>query len=235
MSKHIVGAVQSSYLPWKGYFDIIQNVDTFVFYDDVQFTKSDWRSRNRVKTPNGPLWLSIPAGPSIDRLICEVELRSHDWQRKHWTSIKQSYAKAPYFKMYQKVFEDIYLGHYWRSLSELNQFIIRTIAKDILGINTQFRDSREFGLQGKRQDRLLNLLRSLGATHYVSGPSAQDYIDQKAFEEAGIHLGYHSYSGYPEYPQLYPPFEHQVSVLDLIFNTGPQAPHYIWGHRESRS
>jgi hypothetical protein len=162
-----------------------------------------------------------------------VEFTSHDWQLKHWTAIKQSYSKSPYFKAYRDKFEDIYLGQPWRSLSELNQFIIRMIATGILGIDTQFRDSREFRLEGKRQDRLLNLLNAVGATHYLSGPSARNYIDDSVFEDAGIHLEYHDYSGYPVYPQLYPPFEHQVSVLDLIFNTGPRAPYYIWGHREA--
>lgn len=232
MTAHRVAIIQSSYIPWKGYFDIIRNVDTFIFYDDVQFTRQDWRTRNRIKTANGLAWLSIPAGSRIDRLICEVELTSSEWQKKHWTSISQSYAKAPWFKSYRELFEPIYLGRKWTSLSELNQHLIQSISREILKLTTEFRDSREYEVEGSRQDRLLNLLMAAGATDYLSGPSASSYIDPAAFAEKSIGLAYQDYSSYPVYPQLHPPFEHYVSVLDLIFNTGPKAADYIWGYRD---
>lgn len=231
MTGHRVAVIQSSYIPWKGYFDIIRNVDTFVFYDDVQFTRQDWRTRNRVKTSNGSVWLSIPAGTSTDRLICEVELSSNAWQKKHWATITQSYSKAPWFKAYRELFESIYLGRQWTSLSELNQYVTRLIASEIFGLDTVFRDSREFSVEGVKQERLLNLLVCTGATEYLSGPAASNYIEPAAFAARSIKLRYQDYSNYPVYPQLHPPFEHNVSVIDLIFNTGPEAGDYIWGTR----
>lgn len=226
-----VAIIQSSYIPWKGYFDLIHSVDRFAFYDDVQFTTRDWRTRNRIKTPHGPQWLSIPVGNRRDRLICDVALEDSQWQRQHWMGIYHNYCKAPYFKVYEELFKDIYLSSRWRSLSEFNQHMAKVIATDILGVRTEFRDSREFRAEGKRQDRIISLLCQMGATHYVSGPSARSYLDAAAFSEAGIALSYHDYSGYPAYPQLHPPFEHAVSVLDLLFHVGPEACHHIWGWR----
>ena len=228
-----VAVLQSSYIPWKGYFDIIHDVDTFIFYDDVQFTYQDWRSRNRIIVNGDAHWLTVPTGSSIDRLIHEVALADPRWQKKHWRTISQSYAKAPHFQDYRGVFEDIYLGREWRNLSELNQAIVSTIGRDLLGIETEFRDSREFGAQGQKLDRLLDLLVKAGATTYVSGPSASSYIDPTRFADAGIELVYKDYRGYPEYPQNISPFRHDVSVLDLLFQTGPDAPHYVWGWRNA--
>jgi hypothetical protein len=227
-----VSVLQSNYLPWKGYFDIIYSSDLFIFYDDIQFTKNDWRNRNKIKTQTGPAWLTIPVGGDLNRLINEVTFQDQRWAKKHWKSIQQYYSRAPFFKHYQDFLEDIYLNRQWSHLSELNQYLIRHIASQFLGIKTEFRDSREFETQGKKQDRLMGLLKQVGASSYISGPSAQNYIDEKEFEQAGIQLSYISYSGYPEYPQFFPPFSHQVFILDLLFHTGPDAPRYIWGERK---
>ncbi len=227
-----VAVIQSSYIPWKGFFDIIHDVDRFIFYDDVQFTTRDWRTRNRIKTANGMHWLTIPVGTDRNRLICEVPLPTNGWERKHWASISQAYARAPYFKLYRPLIEALYMGHGCESLSAFNQHVTRTIAREALGITAEFRDSREFGASGTKLDRLLDLVKRAGATSYISGPSARDYIDPLVFADAGIELSYKSYGGYPEYPQLHPPFEHAVSVLDLLFNAGPEAPRFIWGWRD---
>jgi len=226
-----VAIVQSSYIPWKGYFDLIHAVDTFVFFDDVQFTTRDWRTRNRIKTPQGSRWLSIPVGNRRDQLICDVQIEDPSWQRKHWTNIYHSYSKAPFFKNYAEHFEHLYLNLEWRSLSDFNQSMTRMIARDLLGMTTDFRDSREFAATGRKQDRLISLLKSIGAMHYVSGPSARDYIQPESFEAEGIEVSFYDYPDYPDYPQLHSPFEHAVSVLDLLFNVGPRASHYIWGWR----
>jgi hypothetical protein len=226
-----VAILQSCYIPWKGYFDIIHDVDLFIFYDDVQYTKNDWRNRNRIKTANGVTWLSIPAGSSTDRLICEVSLSDHRWQTQHWKSLAQTYGKAPHFRDYAGFFEEAYLGRAWTSLSDLNQFLTRKIAEDFLGIATRFEDSRRYAAQGVKQERLLDIIRKAGATRYVSGPAAKNYIDPARFDAAGIELIWKNYAGYPEYPQLHPPFEHAVTVLDLLFHTGPRAAWYIWGWR----
>lgn len=226
-----VAILQSSYLPWKGYFDIIHDVDMFIFFDDVQFTHRDWRSRNKVVANGKPLWLTVPTGNDVKRLINEVHLPDPGWQRKHWSTIRHAYAKSPNFRDHAEAFEHIYLGKNWTSLSEMNQFVTRMIASDILGIRTEFRDSIEFNATGSKQDRLIDLLIKADATHYLSGPAARTYIDPARFEEAGIQLEYKDYTGYPEYKQSSETFEHAVSVLDLLFNTGPAAPDYIWGWR----
>lgn len=222
-----VAAIQSNYLPWKGYFDIINSVDLFVFYDDVQYTVKDWRNRNRIKTLHGPKWLTVPCSSSRNQLICEVEISDSHWQKKHWKSLIHNYRKAPYFEEYAPLMEEIYIGRRWKYLSELNQYLIRKISADILHINTRFEDSRQYRLQGVKEDRVLDLLYRCGATSYVSGPSAKAYIQEERFAKAGIDLIWMDYSGYPEYDQLYPPFEHQVSIIDLIFNEGPRACEYM--------
>lgn len=227
-----VAIIQSNYIPWKGYFDIIHDVDLFIFLDDVQYTVRDWRNRNKIKTPQGLRWLSVPVGADRDRLIHQVEILDDGWAKKHWETIKYSYSKTPHFKSYREFFEYVYLELAWTNLSELNQFLIKRISREFLNIETEFRDSREFVAQGEKTDRLLDLLIKAGATFYLSGPSAKSYIDDSKFRAAGMELAYKDYSHYPEYPQPFPPFEHAVSILDLLFNCGPDAPNYVWGSRK---
>lgn len=226
-----VAVLQSNYIPWRGYFDLIHDVDSFLFYDDVQYTKNDWRNRNKIKTPQGTVWLTIPAGYDCTRLICEVELADHTWQAKHWRTICQYYSNAAQFARYREFFEHVYLECRWQSLSELNQYLITTIARDFLGITTRFEDSRHYQPAGKKLNRLLDLLEKVGATHYISGPSAQNYIETDAFTNKGIALSYKDYAGYPDYPQFFPPFRPDVSILDMLFQLGSDTPEYIWGWR----
>ena len=230
-----VAVLQSNYLPWKGYFDIIADVDLFVFYDDVQYTRSDWRNRNIIKTPAGRKWLTVPVRASFGQPICEVAINDSNWARKHWKTLQQNYSRAPYFDLYADFLGEVYLGRRWARLADLNRHLIVAITERFLGIRTEFADSRAFDLSGKGLDRLLELLKRVGATTYVSGPAARDYIDPTRFEGEGIELTYKSYSGYPEYDQLYPPFEHSVSILDLLFHTGREAAHYVWAWRRARN
>jgi len=225
---------QSNYIPWKGYFDLIHDADVFVFYDDVQFTVRDWRNRNRIKTPEGLIWLTIPAGTDRNRLICDVALDQDGWQRKHWETIRRCYCRAPFFEKYEALFRPVYLDRKWATLSELNQFLIKLVARDCLGITTAFLQSSDFMIEGKGQDRILNLLRAVEADVYVSGPAGKAYLDPDRFQREGIGLIWKDYSGYPEYPQIHPPFEHAVTILDLLFHTGPDAPSYIWGWRAAK-
>lgn len=227
-----VAVLQSNYLPWKGYFDIIHSVDVFVFYDDVQYTKNDWRNRNRIKTPNGTCWLTIPTGGDLKRLICDVEIQDSRWQKKHWKSLQQYYRKTPFFDQLSNFFEEFYLGKTWPKLSDLNQFLIRRISTEFLGLPIEFRNSRDYDLAGSKGNRLLDLLRQIGTDLYVSGPSAKNYLNEDNFRRSNIDVSYMDYSGYPEYAQQFPPFEHAVSVLDLLFNVGGgRAGDYIWGWR----
>lgn len=228
-----VAVLQSNYLPWKGYFDIINQVDVFVFYDDVQYTKNDWRNRNRIQTPQGVQWLTVPAGSCLDRRIDEVELADSRWQKKHWRTIEQNYRHAPYFDDYCEYFKQVYLGRTWLSLSELNQALILEIATKFLGVTTQFRNSHEFQLSGRKGDRLLELLQRIPTGTYVSGPSARGYLEIADFRAAGVEVEFLSYADYPEYRQQFTPFEHAVSIIDLLFNCGPDAHEFIWGHRSA--
>ena len=225
---------QSNYIPWKGYFDLIHDVDTFIFYDDVQFTKNDWRNRNRVKGPKGPQWLSIPVGTDLNRLICDVMLDDSHWQEKHWKTLSQLYGKAPFFGTYRSFLEDVYLNRKWQNLSCFNQFLIQAIAAQYLGMRTSFLQSSDLPSTGKGQERVLSLLKSVKADVYISGPKGKAYLDPERFRQEGIELVWKDYSGYPEYSQLHPPFEHAVTILDVLFHTGPDAPSYIWGWRAGK-
>jgi hypothetical protein len=222
-----VAILQSNYIPWKGYFDIINSVDLFVFHDDVQYTRQDWRNRNRIKTPGGTKWLTIPCGADETHLISDVALRDHGWQLEHWRRIVGSYRRAPYFDLYAGFLEDVYVGRLWDNLSELNQFLVEHICRAWLHIATPFDDSRNHRLTERKAARVMELLGKVDATEYVSGPAGKDYLEETEFARRGIALTWVTYSGYREYDQLYPPFEHNVSIIDLLVSTGPDASKYM--------
>lgn len=223
--------LQPSYIPWRGYFHQIKKADIFVFYDDVQYDKRGWRNRNRIKTANGSLWLTVPVfsrGFQLNQTpINEIKINNEeDWAKKHLLSIRYSYAKAPFYKEYFPLIEEFYSG----APEFLADFTIATtvrLAAELGITNTQFLRSSDFPVEGQKTDRLIALLKEVGATDYISGPSARDYIEAEKFNEAGIGLEYMEYE-YPEYPQLYPPFDPQVSIIDLLFMTGKEAPGFIW-------
>ncbi|GJL86229.1 MAG: hypothetical protein DHS20C02_20040 [Micavibrio sp.] len=222
-----VAISQSNYIPWKGYFDLINLVDDFVLYDDVQYTKNDWRNRNIIKTQNGGHWLTIPIqNNKLETKIKETVTAKNGWEKKHWRTIQQSYAKAPYFKEFFQDFEEIYLNMDEEYLSKINYTFIVAINK-ILNINTNLHWSSDFKLPDDRNERLISICKSLNADVYVSGPAAKDYLDESLFAAENIDVEWMDYSGYPEHEQLFPPFEHAVTVLDLIFNTGPEATKYM--------
>jgi WbqC-like protein family len=223
-----IAIVQSSYVPWKGYFDLIQSVDEFVLFDDVQFTRRDWRNRNLIKTPGGPAWLTIPVNNKGNYLapIKDISISDPAWGARHWKMLSANYARAPHFGRYAEAFEALYLENRETRLSVVNYSWIKTIC-GILGICTKLSWSMEYQLASGRTERLVGICQQAGATTYVSGPSARDYIEPEQFEAAGVELSYFDYSGYPEYSQLFPPFDHHVSVLDLIFNQGPDATRYM--------
>lgn len=227
MSKKLA-IVQSNYIPWKGYFDLINMADEFILFDDVQYTKYDWRNRNKIKTSSGARWLTIPVYTKRGHLqrINEAEIADPEWNTKHWRRIALNYRNAEYFAEYEEFFEELYLGSSERLLSEINYRFLSAICK-VLGINTRLSWSMDYDTVEGRTERVVDLCKQAGATEFICGPAAQAYIDEQLFESAGIRLTYVDYSGYPEYEQLYPPFEHKVSIIDLIFNTGPDAPRYM--------
>lgn len=223
--------LQPSFIPWRGYFHQIQRSDLFVFYDCVQYDKHGWRNRNRIKTAQGAQWLTIPvtAGGASQGLLIRDALiaRDQNWRRKHLATIEQSYRKAPFWRDFAPLVEEIYSLPGPRLVD-----IICAATESIthaLGItHTRFIRSSDMDAQGEKTDRLLDLLTRLGATHYISGPSARNYIQADKFAEAGITLEYMVYD-YPPYPQLHGTFDGHVSILDLLFNVGPEAPRFIWG------
>lgn len=223
-----IAILQSNYIPWKGYFDLINMVDEFVLYDDMQYTRRDWRNRNKIKTPQGLKWLTIPVdvkGKYFQK-INETQISELDWAVKHWQTIKQFYGKAPYFKQYKDVFESFYFNTTETSLSKVNFNLIQ-IVNEILGINTKLRCSSEFDLVEGQTEKLLGICQQAGAGVYLSGPAAKDYFDESLAEKMNIQVEWMDYSDYPEYSQLHSPFEHGVTVLDLIFNEGLNANNFM--------
>ncbi len=226
--KKTLGIIQSNYIPWKGYFDLINTVDEFILFDSVEYSRGDWRNRNKIKTPRGAEWLSIPVRVSRQsgQKISSTKVSNPNWGRKHWGSIQANYAKSAYFRQYADPFRNLYENPGSDLLSEINKAFILLI-NDILGIRTKISDSSDYDLVDGRNEKLIGLCKQTNSDTYLSGPAAKEYIDEEAFAAAGINVHWMDYSGYPEYGQLFPPFEHAVSILDLIFNQGPTATQYM--------
>jgi len=230
-----VAILQSNYIPWKGYFDIIRASDEFVIYDEAQYTKHDWRNRNLIKTQSGPKWMAIPilSKGKLGQRIDEAKVASRTWAKDHWRTLVHNYSRAPFFEQYAATFEQAYNDAANEDrLSPINRGFLELVCK-ILNIQARLTSSLDYPTSGPATARVVEMCRMAGATSYLSGPNARNYLQEQEFKDAGVELKWMDYSGYPEYPQLFPPFEHQVSVLDLIFNVGPEAPFYIWGWRES--
>jgi len=228
MAQKRVAIVQSSYIPWKGYFDLIRAADEFILLDDVQFTKRDWRSRNRIKTKDGLSWLTIPVNNKgrYEQRIMDTTISDPSWAERHWRTIHGAYARTPFFDAYAPYLDAVYRHPTSDRLSDVNRSLIDAVCR-ALGISTRITWSSDYHPREGRNERLIDLCQKAGATDYLSGPSARGYLDDEAFARAGVTLHIVDYSGYPEYPQPYPPFEHAVSVLDLIFCTGPKASDYL--------
>ncbi|MDO9010999.1 MAG: WbqC family protein [Gallionella sp.] len=222
-----VGIIQSSYIPWRGYFDFIQSVDHFVFYDDIQYSKGGWRNRNKLKAANGTMWITVPIElPSSKALINEVKIsrfskgKALDWQSKHINLINENYRKAPYLNDVLGLLYDAY-QYKDETLSQLNIRLTKSIC-EYLGIKTKFWGSQDLSTEGCKTERLIAMLKKLDASHYLSGPSADAYLDKLQFEANNIVLEYKSYD-YPAYPQLWGKFDGAVSILDLLANCGGQS------------
>jgi hypothetical protein len=221
-----VAICQSNYIPWKGYFDLIRSVDEFILFDTAQYTRNDWRNRNRIKTRTGAAWISIPIKNHFKQTVLEAEVTDPSWNKRHWKTLIQHYARSRYFEMYRSQFEELYMGSEEKQLSRLNHRFLVAICQ-LLEIKTRFTWSSDYPEVEGKTERLVHWCKLLNANEYVSGPAAKAYIDEDRFSDAGIQLRYMDYSGYPEYNQLYPPFQHAVSIVDLIFNEGPNATRYM--------
>jgi hypothetical protein len=220
-----IAVLQPSYLPWLGYFDQIARVDAFVFYDDVQYDRDGWRNRNRIKTtgPEGWQWLTVPVllKGKHGAAIRDVQINNADtWKRKHLAAIGQWYRRAPFRDAVMPLFTEL-LEAEWSGLSDLCIEAVRRISA-YLGIRTSFHRSSELGVEGDRVERLVKLCAHFQADEYLSGDSAENYIKPEAFSERGIRVMYQRYS-HPVYPQLYGDFVSHLSIVDLLFNVGPDS------------
>lgn len=224
-----VAILQSNYIPWKGYFDIIRQCDEFIIYDEVQYTRRDWRNRNRIKTADGLQWLTIPVdvkGKYTQR-IDETTINDPAWSTQHWQRIRQSYARTKYFRELSPGFEELFNSLNVPLLTDVNERLIRAICQ-LTGIQTPIVRSTAYPTStDDPTQRLLDICIQARATEYLSGPAAQDYLDTGRFEAAGVKVAWMDYRGYPEYPQLHPPFEHGVTMLDLLFNVGTDIQPYL--------
>jgi hypothetical protein len=224
-----IAITQSNYLPWKGFFDSINMVDEFVLYDDAQYTKRDWRNRNRIKTSQGLQWLTVPvvAKGRFDQPINATRIGDRGWGAKHWSALQHAYSRAAHFDAVEPQLRTYLTRPTPDMLSDVNHELL-TIVCAMLGITTPIRRTSDYELVGDRTQRLVNVCVQAGASEYFTGPAARSYLDEEVFAEHHIAVRYFDYSGYPEYPQLWGEFEHAVSIVDLLFNVGPDAaPSYM--------
>lgn len=223
-----IAIVQSNYIPWKGYFDMIAAVDELILYDDMQYTRRDWRNRNQIKTPQGVKWLTVPVQVKgkYHQKIRDTEIDGTGWVVTHWQALVQNYRRAPYFAEIREWLEPIYLEESFTHLSQLNRRLIVAICA-YLGINTAITDSWDYRLIDGKTERLADLCVQAGGTEYFSGPAAKDYVDETVFTERGVKLTWFNYASYPEYPQLWGDFTHGVTILDLLINCGKEAPAFM--------
>lgn len=229
-----VAITQSNYIPWKGYFDTLARADVCVLLDEVQYTRRDWRNRNRIKTSQGLQWLTIPVQVKgkYDQRIDETLVSDERWAENHWQQIVHAYGKSPAFPQFGPEIEALYKTVPGPRLSEINYHFLLGLSK-LIGFTPQLLWSTDFEKRSGKTERLIDICTTLGATRYLTGPSAQGYIDDGLFTKAGIAVEYLDYSGYAEHPQLFPPFIHEVSVIDLLLNTGTEAQNFMKHARQA--
>jgi len=218
-----IAILQSNYLPWKGYFDLMASVDEFVLYDDMQYTRRDWRNRNRIKTPAGLQWLTVPVQVKgrFEQSIRDTRIDGNAWAERHWTALELNYRRASAFENTAAWLEPLYRRR-WTHLSALNRALIEAVCAQ-LHIATRLSNSWDYALTADRSDRLASICEQAGAQIYVSGPAARVYLDEGVFGRRGITVQWFDYGPYRQYPQLWGAFEHQVSIVDLLFNVGAGA------------
>lgn len=224
-----IAVVQSNYIPWKGYFDLIARVDEFVLFDDMQYTRRDWRNRNQIKTPQGVQWLTVPVlvKGKYTQKIKDTEIDGVGWAALHWKAFEQCYRRARYFDEIASWLAPLYVSSSIPThLSVLNRRLIEAVCA-YLGIRTRISNSSDYMLSEGKTERLVDICVQAGADEYISGPSAKGYLDEAVFAQRGVRLSWLDYVGYPEYPQLWGEFAHGVTVLDLLFNCGKDARRYM--------
>lgn len=225
----VVVVLQPGYLPWLGFFDQVIRSDVFVYYDDVQYDKHGWRNRNRIKSPTGPIWLTVPVlnGGRFGQKINEVEIDNRSsWARKHITAIGQNYSKAPYLRRFLPQLEELLMRR-WDSLVELDVASVAMIC-DWIGVHRKIERSSQLGIEGEQSGRLLDICRHFKADRYLSGDSAQNYLDVEAFAQQGVQVEWQSYQ-HPTYQQLHGEFTPFLSIIDLVMNLGEDSLNVLTG------
>jgi WbqC-like protein family len=219
-----VAIVQSNYVPWRGYFDLIDSVDEFILLDDAQYTRRDWRNRNKIKTAQGSRWLTIAVQVSgrYTQSIYDTCVAEADWPERHWDLLRQQYAAAPRFGELSDFVAELYATVPGPRLTQVNRHFLERIAA-YLGIETPVTLSLDYEAHGAKTERLLDLCVKADATEYVSGPAARAYLEEARFLERGISVSWFDYGPYAEYAQLHPPFDPHVSILDLLLCAGAES------------
>lgn len=223
-----IAIVQSNYIPWKGYFDMINMVDEFVLFDDVQYTKRDWRNRNQIKTPRGLEWLTVPVEVSgkYYQSIKDTKIADKTWAQRHWSIIRQNYSKAACINDFKDKLDQLYQNCSFDYLSETNFYFITNICK-WLEIPSAITWSNQYKLDEGKNEKLISICKQAGASRYISGPAAKNYIDEALFQKEGIEVCWMDYSNYPPYRQLHSEFTHTVSIVDLLLNEGKSAREFM--------
>lgn len=221
-----IAILQTNYIPWKGYFSLIKSVDRLILYEDAQFTSSDWRNRNYIKTAQGRQVLTVPVLRNFGQRIREVQIARDDWAEKHLESIRHCYRRSEHFGSIFPWMKDLYKRSSSKYLSEINQNFIYAIMR-YLQIETEVLDSSDFQLYGDKNQKLINMCLETGAQTYVSGPSAKKYINEEMFQKKGIEVSWFDYSNLPIHPQMWGPYIQGVSVVDLLFNCGESSRIYL--------
>lgn len=229
MSNKII-ITQSNYIPWKGYFSSMKYATHLVLYDDAQYTRRDWRNRNKIITPRGPEWLSIPINVKgkYHQKVNEAQVKNRTWATDHWNKIRENYRKAPGFRKYSEYFEALYCSELpqYEFLTDINRRMLRACI-DLLEIDIEILDSRDFTIRGGKTGKLINICKDLDADEYFTGPAAKNYMEEHLFADNGIALTYYDLDNFPTYEQLWGDFDPYVSVLDMFFVLGDKTPDYF--------
>ena len=230
----ILTAHQPVYLPWLGLFHKIALADVFVSFNQVQYLPKDWNNRNKIKTSSGETMLTVPVLKQghREKTISEIEIKDKHWQKKHWKTIRLNYQKAPYFKNYESFFEDVYVTKEWKSLTKLNEYMLKWFL-DTLGIEVKFLDAADYDFIGEKSDLVLDMCRQLKATTYIFGTLGRDYADIESFNKADINVIFQEYN-HPHYAQLHGDFISHLSIIDLLFNCGDNSLDILMSDNLSR-
>ncbi|MEE9165486.1 MAG: WbqC family protein [Nitrospinota bacterium] len=220
---------QPQYIPWLGYFDKMDCADVFVYLDNVQYIKNEFKNRNRIKSARGPIWLTVPVNYRFPEKIMDVTISQRErWQHKHWQSLISNYRKAPYFNKYRETFIDIF-ERPWSHLSTLNIYLTEKL-KDLLGISTKTETASSMNISGESTDRLIAICKNFKCTHYLAGADSEKYMDFVRFQKAGIKVMVQEFH-HPRYNQLFGDFVPYLSVVDLLMNHGEDSLNILRGRK----